>query len=46
MLLIGIKRSFTKNPIKPMTTQPTPVLNATLENSANKHPNPSPSRTK
>jgi hypothetical protein len=34
MLLMGMKRSFTKNPIKPITTQPTPVLKATFENSA------------
>ena len=33
MLLIGMKMSFTKKPMNPITTNPSPVLTATFENS-------------
>ena len=35
ILLMGIKMSFTKNPMKPITMKPQAVLNATFVNSVN-----------
>jgi hypothetical protein len=39
MLLMGMKMSFTKKPMKPITINPSPVLKATFENSVQQKKN-------